>query len=76
MMKIVNLNEENLNIFRTTWGISLKFSEKMRLPIITKVAKTQGFSPSQENTNLEKPQNWGGGGGGGQIELLLLIRSG
>ena len=76
MMKIVNLNEENLNIFRTTWGISLKFSEKMRLPIIPKVAKTQGFSPSQENTNLEKPQNWGGGGEGGQIELLLLIRSG
>ena len=31
MMKIVNIDEENLLIFHTIWGISMKFSGKMCL---------------------------------------------
>ena len=34
LMKIVNIEEENFNIFWTTWGISMKFSGKVCLIII------------------------------------------
>ena len=54
MIKIVKL--EKLDIFQTTWGISMKFLGKMCLIIILKVAKNQGLTPSLENTVLEKPQ--------------------
>ena len=63
-MKIVNIDGENLHI---SWGISMKFSEKMRLLIILKVKENQDFTLSLEDTFLEKPQGgrpWGCGGGG------------
>ena len=41
----------------------MKFSEKMRLKIILKVTKNQGFTLSLEDTFFEKPQ-----GGGGQSD--------
>ena len=47
-MKIVKIDEENLQIFQTTRGISMKFSEKMCLMIILKIKKNQGLS--LENT--------------------------
>ena len=49
MMKIVNIDEENLHI-------SMKFSRKMPLKIILKVTKIKGFTVSLEDTFLEKPQ--------------------
>ena len=64
-MKRVNIDGENLHI---SWGISMKFSEKMRLLIILKVKENQDFTLSLEDTFLEKPQGgrpWGSGGGGG-----------
>ena len=67
-MKIVNIDGENLHI---SWGISMKFSEKMRLLIILKVKENQDFTLSLEDTFLEKPQGrrpWGWGGGG-EIDL-------
>ena len=41
----------------------MKYSGKMRLVIILKVTEKQNFTPSLEETFLEKPQ-------GGQIEPL------
>ena len=38
----------------TTWWISMKFSEKMWLMIIIKVAKKQGFTVSLESTFFKK----------------------
>ena len=55
-MKVVNIEEENLDIFCTSWGISMKFSGKMWLMIILKlVTKKQGFTLSLKSTLLEKP---------------------
>ena len=59
---MVNIDEENLHIFRMTREISTKFSGKMCLMIILKVTKIEGFTPSLEKTILGKPQ-------GGQIDL-------
>ena len=42
-MKIANIDKEILDIFWTTWGISIKFLGKMWLMIILKVLKNQGF---------------------------------
>ena len=54
LMKMVNINEENLHIFRTTFeGISMAFSGKICLVTILKVTNKQGFTPSLENTVLE-----------------------
>ena len=39
LMKIVDIEEENLHIFWASWRISMKFSEKMRLMIILLVTK-------------------------------------
>ena len=55
-MKIVDNDGENLHIFWTTWGISVKFSGEMWLMTILKVPKNQGFTLSLEDTFLEKPQ--------------------
>ena len=55
-MKTVNTDGENLHVFWKTWRISMKFSGKMWLMIILKVTKNQGFTPSREDTFLEKPQ--------------------
>ena len=55
-MKIVNIEEENVQIFQTNWEISIKFSEKTWLMIILKVTKNQDFSLSLVNTILEKPK--------------------
>ena len=52
-MKVVNIDEENLHIFQTAWGISMNFSGTMYLMITFKVRKKHGFTLS-----LEKPQ-WG-----------------
>ena len=49
-MKIINIDVENLHTLWTTWGISMKFSEKMWLIIILKVSKKQGF---KNETKLE-----------------------
>ena len=60
-MKIVNIDGENLHI---SWGISMKFSEKMRLLIILKVKENQDFTLSLEDTFSVKPQGgrpWGWG---------------
>ena len=51
-MKIVNIEEENFHIFRTTWGISIKCSGKMWFMIILKVTKNQGFAISHTNTHI------------------------
>ena len=48
LIKIVNTGEENLHIFRTTSGISIKYLGKLCLMIILKVTKNQGFMPSLE----------------------------
>ena len=53
LMKIVNIEGENLHIFWTTWGISIKLSGKMWLMIMLKVTKNKGFTLSLED--LEKP---------------------
>ena len=47
-LKIVE--EENLHIFWTTWGISKKLSGKMYLVMIFEVTKNQGFTHSLEKT--------------------------
>ena len=46
---------EILEIFWTTWAISMKFSGKMWLLIILKVKKSQGFTLSLEDTFFGKP---------------------
>ena len=51
LMKVVNIEEENLHINTTSWKISIKFSEKMwHMAIILKVTKKQGFTLSMKNT--------------------------
>ena len=55
-MKKVNIDEESLHIFWTTWGILMRFSGKMSFMIILKFTKNQGFHISLEDTFLEKPQ--------------------
>ena len=59
LMKIVNIDGENLCIFSNTWGISMAFSGKMWLMIIQKSPKTHGFTLSLEGTFLEKRQREG-----------------
>ena len=54
LMKIVNIDGENLHIFWTTRGISMKFPGKLWLIIILKVSKNQGFIFSLEDTFLKK----------------------
>ena len=61
LMKLPNLDEQNHDIFRTTWGNLMTFSGKMCLIIILKVTKKQGLSSSVENKVLKKLQgqsNW------------------
>ena len=53
-MKIINLEAENLHIFWTTLEASMKISGKMRLMIILKSNKKQGFTLSLENIFSEK----------------------
>ena len=53
-MKIVNIEEENLHIFWTTWVT--KFSGKMLLIIILKVTKNWGFTLFLQNAFLENLQ--------------------
>ena len=69
LMKLANIDKENLHIFQTTWGSSMKFSGKMCLVIILKVTKKQGFTTSLENTVLKKPQ-----GGGQNYPTPSLVR--
>ena len=54
LMKIVNIDGENLHIFITTDVISMKFSGKMYLMIILQVIKKLGFTLSLEVTFSEK----------------------
>ena len=56
LVKMVNIEGENLCIFWRTWGNSIKFSGKMWLMIILKVTKNQGFILSLENIFLETLQ--------------------
>ena len=53
--EIVNIDEENIHIFRTTSGISMKFSGEMCRTML-RVTKKQDFTLSLEDTVLEKPQ--------------------
>ena len=39
IMKVVNTDRENVHIFWTIWGLSIKFSGKMWIMIILKVTK-------------------------------------
>ena len=52
-MKIANIDRESLYFFLTTWGISMKFLEKMWLMIILKVTKKQGPNLSLEDIFLK-----------------------
>ena len=61
LMKIVNIEEENLHISWTTSGNPIKFLGKMCLMIIIKVTENEDFTHSLKNPFLEKPQE-------GQIE--------
>ena len=70
-MKIVNIEGENLHVFGTIWGISMKFSGKMWLMTKVKVTKKQGFTISLENTVLEIQP---GGGGRSRDQFLNLLR--
>ena len=51
-MKIVHIDEENLDSIRMTWRIWMKFSEKS---VFYNIKPQKSFSPSLENTVLEKP---------------------
>ena len=53
LVKLVNIEEENIHIFRGTWGILMKFSGKMCLMIILKVRENKDFTLSVENTVLK-----------------------
>ena len=56
LVKIINIEEENLHIFTATLVISMIFSAKIWLMIISKVTKKQSFTLSLENTFYEKPE--------------------
>ena len=66
-MKIADIDREIRHIFWITWGISIKFSGNMRLMIVLKVTKNQGFTLNLEDTFFGEPQ------GGGQIDHPLSI---
>ena len=56
--KIINIDKENLDVFRMTWGIPMKFSEKNW---IIKSHEKPGFYVLSRNTVWKKPQeesNW------------------
>ena len=55
-LKITNIDRVNLDIFWTTWGISIKYSGKIWLMIILEVTKIQGFTLSLDDAFLERPQ--------------------
>ena len=55
LMKTTSIDRKRLHIFWTTWGISMKFSEKMWLTVILKITRKQGFALSFF-TFFEKPQ--------------------
>ena len=44
LMKIVNIDKENLHIFQITWEISMKLSGRMCLMIILKDTKSRALS--------------------------------
>ena len=52
LMKKINIEGENLHIFRKTSGISMEFPEKMWLMILLKGTKKQGFTLSLKNPFL------------------------
>ena len=68
--KIANIDREILHNFLMIWGISMKFSVKMCLLIISKVTKNQGFTLYLEDTFFEKPH---GGEGGDQIDSPAVL---
>ena len=63
LVNVVNIEEENLHIFWTSWEIPLKFSGKTWLMIILKVTKEQISTNSPKNIFLEEPHRERGGGG-------------
>ena len=56
VLQIVTIDGENLHIFWTTWGTSVKCLGKMWLLIILQVTKNQGFTFSLEDKFLKKVQ--------------------
>ena len=69
LVNVVNIEEENLHIFWTSWEIPMKFSGKMWLMIILKVTKEQISTHSPKNIFLEEPHR---GRGGGSCFLAVL----
>ena len=55
----VNTERENLHNFWTAWGISMKFSGKIRLMIILKVEKETGLHPLYTKF-IFRETTWGG----------------
>ena len=60
LMKIVNTDEENLHIFRTTFGISIKFPRKVWLNNINiKSHKKSGLYPFSKKCSFRKTRGVG-----------------
>ena len=69
-MKIANIDGQNCHIFWTTVGISMEFSGKMCLMIVSKVTKNQGFTLSLSLKDwLFAKTTDGAGGGGGEVQI-------
>ena len=51
-MEIIDIDGENLHVFQTTWGISMKISGKMWLMTILKVTKTHSFQKKPQGVEL------------------------
>ena len=72
-VKVIDTEVENINIFWTTWGISI--SGKISLIIKLKVTKNQDFTLYLENTFFENLRPWGNGRGGGvESKLTPLLQ--
>ena len=60
LMKIVNTDEENLHIFRTTFGISIKFPRKVWLNNINiESHKKSGLYPLSKKWSFRKTRGVG-----------------
>ena len=58
LMKIANIDEENVHIFWKNWGNSMKFPERICLMTILKATKRPGFSPVSGKYSFEKTQSF------------------
>ena len=72
-MKIVNSQEENLQIFWTSWAISTNFSEKIWLMIMLKVTENSASPFLWKREFWKKQQAWGRGGEGVKLTSLAFL---